>query len=183
MTFVAVVFCVSLPLMQFYDCDASSAKLHVFVAAACYGGIGLQVLADEGAQDAIARAVQYAHSGHAEQHGIVDVVGHGLQGLFASHATHVDVLLEVQAALRDILLCLLAQEGVGTWSLCLLLACSLLCRELQLGKFGHGAHHAEGHSNIHTIDLLNGTDGLLALDAYERTHRKRGLPPAPPEEG
>ena len=81
--------------MKFNDRYSCSAKLHMLVAAAGYGGGGIEVLADEGAQYAIARAMQDAHTGHAEQDGIVDIVGDGLQGLLATHAAHIDVLLEV----------------------------------------------------------------------------------------
>ena len=81
--------------MELYYRDAGAAELYVLVATACHGRVGLQVLADEGAQDAIACAMQDTYARHAEQYGIVDVVGDSLQRLLATHATHVDVLLEV----------------------------------------------------------------------------------------
>ena len=81
--------------MEFHYRDACTTKLYVLVATTGHGRVGLQVLSYEGAQDAVARAMQYAHARHAQQYGIVDVVGDSLQGLFATHTTHVDVLLEV----------------------------------------------------------------------------------------
>ena len=109
--------------------------------------------------------MQYAYTRHTEQYGIVYIIGDGLQGLLATHTTHVDVLLELQAALRDVLLCLLAQVGIGTWALGFLLACSLLCGRFKLGELGHGAHHAEGHCGILSVNLFDGADGLLAFDS------------------
>ena len=42
-----------------------------------------------------------AYSRHADEGGIVDEIHHGIEGFVASHAAHVEVLLEVELLLVD----------------------------------------------------------------------------------
>ena len=67
----------------------------MFVASLGDVGDRVQILADELAQDACARSMKDAHAAHAYQDGIVDEMHHSVNSLVASHATHVQVLMEV----------------------------------------------------------------------------------------
>lgn len=85
-------------LVKVYHGDACPAKLYVLVAIGTDIGDGMQVLANQLAQDAAARAVEDAHTRHAHENGIVDEVGDGIDSLIAAHAAHVQILAEIQLA-------------------------------------------------------------------------------------
>ena len=95
------------------DGDAGSAELHMLVGEVANGGHGGEVLADEGAQDAGAGTVENAHTLGANEYGIVDVVLHGLDGLGATHAAHIELLAEVELAPAYAVLRLSAEESGG----------------------------------------------------------------------
>ena len=63
-----------------------------------YGG---QILAYQLAQDTCTRAVKNAHPGYAHQNSIVDEISDGIDGFVASHASHIDILFEVQLLVVD----------------------------------------------------------------------------------
>ena len=88
----------------------------MLVGEVANGGHGGEVLADEGAQDAGAGTVENAHALGANEYSIVDVVLHGLDGLGATHAAHVEFLAEVELVPAYVVLCLSAEESGGTGS-------------------------------------------------------------------
>ena len=81
--------------------DAGTAKLDMLVGVVHHVGDGAQILAYELAQDAVALAVEDAHSLRAHEDGIVYIILYGNQRLVSAHAAHVEVLAEVFLVLVD----------------------------------------------------------------------------------
>lgn len=78
--------------------DAGAAEADVFVAEGGDVGVGFQLLADEGLEDAVACAVKDAEARGVELHGVVEEVGDGLQGFVCPHSSYVDLVLEFELA-------------------------------------------------------------------------------------
>ena len=97
------------------------------------------------------------------EYGIIYVIGHGLQGLIATHASYINILVEVKLALVHVIACLLAQ---------------VCCHLLKAFLFGwlrgyksfyvhNGSHRAEDHSYAFAINCFHSSHRGLALDADE----------------
>ena len=91
---------------------ACTTKLHVLVGIVGDVRYGGQILTDELPEDAVALAMEDADTCHAYQYGIIDEILYGRQGLVASHAANVKVLLEVRLVAVYGLPCSLA-HGIG----------------------------------------------------------------------
>ena len=98
-------------LFQFHHGDSCAAELHVLVSGRLHTWVCVEIIADELAQDACSGAVQDAHLAGSHQYGIVDEVGDSLQSFLAAHASHVNVLLEVQVFVAYLVLCIAAYKG------------------------------------------------------------------------
>ncbi len=83
-------------LCEIDDGDAGAAEADVFVAEGGDVGVGFQLLADEGLEDAVACAVKDAEARGVELHGVVEEVGDGLQGFVCPHSSYVDLVLEFE---------------------------------------------------------------------------------------
>ena len=82
--------------LEIYTRNSRTAKLHMLVLAACHIRYRLQVLTDELAQNAVALAMQNAHTRHSYKYSVVDEVLHSVQSFVATHATHIEILMEVE---------------------------------------------------------------------------------------
>ena len=82
--------------LEIYNRNSRTAKLHMLVLAACHIRYRQQVLTDELAQNAVALAVQNAHTRHSYKYSVVDEVLHSVQSFVATHATHIEILMEVE---------------------------------------------------------------------------------------
>ena len=157
-------------LIQIHHGDTCSAKLHMLVFEVAHIGYGVEVLADELAQDACARAVEDAHPRHAHQDGVVDEVHHGIYGLVAAHASHVDVLVEVLFAVFHRgachLRCLHGQVGILRCQVGFFLLRLACIGTLQLFQFHLRAHIAKDNGDLLALYALDGAHGVEALDAH-----------------
>ena len=63
----------------------------MLIVIGSYARHGVEILANESAEYAIAGAVQNAHIFTAELNGIVEEIGDGLNGFVATHAANIDV--------------------------------------------------------------------------------------------
>ena len=106
---------------------------------------------------------------NAQQDGIVDEEGDSLYRLHAAHATHVNVLMEVELLLHDGLLRLAADVGVGA-ALGLLLLGLVARRRLQPVRLHVGAQVAQRHDGVLALQLKYLSDGVLSLQTYEVPH-------------
>ena len=70
----------------------------MFVADIFYVWNGMQILADQLAQNARSRAVQDAHATQSNEDGIVDKMHHSIDGIVATHAADVQILMEILTA-------------------------------------------------------------------------------------
>ena len=82
--------------LEIYNRNSRTAKLHMLVLAVRNVRHRLQVLTDELAQNAVALAMQNAHTRHSYKYSVVDEVLHSVQSFVATHATHVEILMEVE---------------------------------------------------------------------------------------
>ena len=152
--------------------DAGSAKLHMLVSIVGDIGDGSEVLTDELAQDAVALAMEDAHALHTHEDGIVDEVLHGIERFVATHASHVEVLVEVLAVTVD---GLLGEVGY-------VVAAQVLHTFVGMGLGGFGGGGAlwgvgtlqsvNPHTSAH---VAKDDAGHLAVDALDGAHRRCSL--------
>lgn len=67
----------------------------MFVGKVAHSGNGFQILADKRAQDTRSCSVKDTHTRHADEDSIINEIGDGLQRFVATHATDINVLLEM----------------------------------------------------------------------------------------
>ena len=152
--------------------DAGSAKLHMLVGIVGDIGDSSEVLTDELAQDAVALAMEDAHALHTHEDGIVDEVLHGIERFVATHASHVEVLVEVLAVTVD---GLLGEVGY-------VVAAQVLHTFVGMGLGGFGGGGAlwgvgtlqsvNPHTSAH---VAKDDAGHLAVDALDGAHRRCSL--------
>ena len=65
--------------LKVYHRDASPTELHILICKMADIRLCAQILTDQLAQDAIAFAMENAHSGHAHENGIVNEIADRLQ--------------------------------------------------------------------------------------------------------
>ena len=83
-------------LLQIYDGNSCSAELYMLVSEVRNVRYSGQILAYQLAQDSRTCTMKNTYSGYAHQNRIIDKICDGTDGLVASHASHVDILFEVQ---------------------------------------------------------------------------------------
>ena len=149
-----------LPLLKVYHRYSGSAELHVFVAERYDIGHCCEVLADELAQYSRAGTVQYAHAVHANEDGIINEISDGGYRLVATHAAHIEVLLEVQLAVVYRFARLTADVDIRLR----LLLLGLLCPFEPVGTHlcAHVAEDYRRHLAVNTLYLANGGKPLYA---------------------
>ena len=67
----------------------------MFVGKVAHSGNGFQILADKRAQDTRSGSVKDTLTLHADEDSIINEIGDGLQRFVATHATDINVLLEM----------------------------------------------------------------------------------------
>ena len=87
--------------LQFHYRDACAAELDVLVVKGDDARDSVHVLTDGLAQGSCACAVKDADARGVDQQGIVDEVGNGLQGFVCPHASHINLLPEVEMLLPN----------------------------------------------------------------------------------
>ena len=97
-------------LFQLHDSYACAAELNVLVVEGDDAGNGCEVLTDDLPQGSCACAVKDSNASNIDQQSIIDEVGDGLQGFVHSHASHINLLLEVKMLLPDAVLSLAANH-------------------------------------------------------------------------
>ena len=143
----------------------------MLVAEVADVGHGGKVLPYELTQNARACSVQNAYARHANEDGIVDEVGDGIDGLVATYATDIKVLAEVLFTVVDDVARVVRDAAVGAHDVGV--ACLGLCL-LGFRRFGvfqtlgaHlGLHAAEDDCSHLAVDALNGAYALQPLDAH-----------------
>lgn len=155
-------------LFQIDDCDARSTELHVLVAVVTDVGYGGEILAYELSENARSSTMEYAHSGHSHEDGVVDEIGDSVDGLVASHTTHIDVLLEVEFAVVDDVAGTTRHHGIGASDA--LIALFGLGGTLS-GSFGM-LEALQSHLGLHTTEDDN---GLAAIDTVDNADRGESL--------
>ncbi len=83
-------------------------KLYVLVVIVLDCRNGMQVLAYEVAQYAVACAVQDTHSAHSNQCSVINKVHYGLNSLITTHTANIDIRLECQFAVVYVIVGLFA---------------------------------------------------------------------------
>ena len=141
--FLVIVRYNRLRLLEVDDGDAGAAEADVLVGKMGHTGDGREVLSDELAEDAVARAVEDADAVGADLDSVVDEVGHGLQGFVATHAAEVDVLVEMQALLMHRVGRLFAEEGGAA------------CRGALQGGLVDALQTLRGHCLLYTSDAAD----------------------------
>lgn len=169
-------------------CDAGATELDVLVVVVGDAGEGAEVLTDSEAEGAGAGAVEDADLGHGEEDGIVEEVHHGLEGFVGTHASDVDLLLELLAALTHHIDGSLAdgvgQMGIGRtggFALDLVLGDGFEAADIDVAL-----DETEGYLTLTATDGEDFACGLLAFEADEgagdkgtgRTHRTHPIPPS-----
>ena len=77
----------------------------MLIVIGSYAGHGVEILANESAEYAIAGAVQNAHIFAAELNGVVEEIGNSLDRFVSSHAAHIDFILETELAPAAVVAC------------------------------------------------------------------------------
>ena len=85
------------------DCDAGASEADVFVMVGGDVGVDSELCADESLQDTVACTVEDADLTCGELDCVVKEVRDGLYGFVGSHATHVDLILEVELTTATVL--------------------------------------------------------------------------------
>lgn len=137
-----------------------------------------QILADELAKDTIALAMQNSYSWHTHQDGIINEILHGIQSLITTHASHVQILMEVGLVGIDGLSCFLADAVRSQVLLALLGLIHILhggSSVLQSVESHLGSHASENGSGCIATDALHLSDGSQALDAHGIAHLNLAL--------
>ena len=147
-----------------------TAKLDVLVVVVLDGGDGVEVLADEVAQDSVAGAVEDADAAHSYERGIINEVHYGLDGLVTTHSADIDIGLEGQFAVVDVVVGLLAHVCGGAYLLNL----------YGLGGFqtvglDRCGYLAECNGNVALVDRYHLTDLCLTGQTDGVTHLELAL--------
>lgn len=151
-------------------CDACTTELNVFVAIVRNVGYGSQILAYQLAQNTRSCAVKDAYSRHANEDGVVDEIGNGIDGFVASHASHVEILTEVQLAVVDHVTRVFRYQSIGACDVAVALfglrewGGRLLCAFKTVGSHLR-PHAAEDDYRLTAADALYLTNGGETLDA------------------
>ena len=146
-------------LKEFDDGYACSAEADVFLVEVGDGGHGGKVLADECLEDACACSMEDFHSGRSRYAGVVDEVCEGLDGLIASHASHVELFAEIEGGGAYVFLGLETDEGGChvAFAFGWLGGCESLCLDV-------GGDVAEDYHGFVAAYLLYLTNGVLSFE-------------------
>ena len=137
-----------------------------------------QILADELAKNTIALSMKNADSWHTHQDGIINEILHGIQSLITTHASYVQILMEVGLVGIDGLAGLLADAVRSQVLLALLGLIHILHGSrgvLQSVEAHLGSHASENGGGSIAIDALHLSYGGQALDADGIAHLNLAL--------
>ena len=99
--------------LYFHHCDAGSTKLYVLIFGRENIRDGVEILANQLTENAVALAVKDAYMSHAYEDGVVNEILHCGESFVATHSSYVDVLMEIGTSIVDGLACSARSSSVS----------------------------------------------------------------------
>ena len=99
--------------LYFHHCDAGSTKLYVLIFGRENIRDGVEILANQLTENAVALAVKDAYMSHAYKDGVVNEILHCGESFVATHSSYVDVLMEIGTSIVDGLACSARSSSVS----------------------------------------------------------------------